>query len=43
MGTEEKHPDGECEVCGKVFPRPNKFRTEEESYHEKDCRLKEIK
>ena len=38
-----KYPDGRCEVCGKKFPRPNKFRTETESYHEKGCRLNEIK
>ena len=43
MGNEEKYPDGKCEVCDKVFPRPNGFRTETESSHEKDCKLKEIK
>ncbi len=38
----EKYDDGICEICGKVFSRPNKFRTETESSHEKDCRLNEI-
>ena len=40
--TKEKYPSGKCEYCGKVFERPNKFRTEKESYHIKGCRLEGI-
>lgn len=35
----EKYPSGKCDYCGKVFERPHKFRTEEESFHIKGCRL----
>ena len=41
--SEEKFPSGKCEDCGKIFPRPNKFKTESEAYHIYGCRLDGIK
>ncbi len=38
----EKYEDGICEYCGKVFKRPNKFKTEPEAYHVYGCQLIEI-
>lgn len=37
------YPDGKCSYCGKVFERPNKFRTENEAFHVYGCELEAIK